>query len=384
MKTFRLLCSKVHLWLGLALSLVLILISLSGSLLVFRSEIDRLLRPDLLKVEPSGTPIGPTQAARLAQRAFPQDRVRLLALPGQPDEPYEAWMAETDRHVYVDPYGARVLGTRGSTEGVMNGLFALHAELLAGSTGMWIVGVSGFLIVLLAATGLVLWWPGWRRVKVGLMVVWRRGWRRLNYDLHRAGGFYTLIFLLLVALTGSGLVFYEQTGQLLNSMTASAPLPPPPSASVVGERAVDLDHALRTAQQELPEAVATFMYLPQQPTAPLTVRLRTPPEWHPLGRSFVYVDPYRGEVMRVDDMRGAPLGTRLLQTLYPLHIGAVGGLAVRWLYALLGLMPLILSLTGVLIWYVRWRKKHRQLNKQAERKAVPARPVAADLPTGPV
>ena len=55
----RRLCSKVHLYVGLALSLLLIVISLTGSTLVFRGELDRLLRPDLLQVEPaSGSTCG--------------------------------------------------------------------------------------------------------------------------------------------------------------------------------------------------------------------------------------------------------------------------------------------------------------------------------------
>ena len=47
---------------------------------------------------------------------------------------------------------------------------------------------------------------------------------------------------------------------------------------------------------------------------------------------------------------------QVLQTFYPLHIGAVGGRVGQWLYVLLGLAPAVLSVTGTIIWYQRWRR----------------------------
>ena len=379
MRSFRLVCSKVHLYAGLALGLVLIVISLTGSALVFRSEIDALLRPDLLQVEPAGARIGPGRAVRAVRAALPGAQPRLVHLPQRPGAPYEIALPD-GRHAFVDAYRGNVLGTRAAGEGVMNTLFALHAELLAGATGLWIVGVIGLLTLLLAATGLVLWWPvgasTWRRLRVGLVVAWRRSPWRLNYDLHRAGGFYTALFLVLVAATGSALVFYSEAGALLNGVTGSRPLPPPPTVEHAGGGGTPpalapsaLDAMLRTARRELPDAEATFLYLPQTNDAPLSVRMRTPPEWHPNGRSFVYLRPSDGAVLRTDDMRAAPAGARLLHLVYPLHIGAVGGGAagssvVRVLYVLLGLAPVALSVTGVLIWYRRWRKKRRALRAE--------------------
>ena len=380
--TLRWVCSKVHLYVGLALSLVLIVICVTGSALVFRGELDRLLRPDLLQVEdPGGPRLGPDRALQVVRDARPQTEPRLVELPQEATAPYKVWLTN-GRHAFVDAYRPALLGTRGVHEGFMNTLFDLHAELLAGATGLVIVGVSGLLTLVLAVTGLVLWWPAglspgalrWRRLRVGLVVAWRRGAWRLNYDLHRAGGVYTLLFLALVAGTGSALVFYSQTGTLLNWVTGSRSLPPPPSVqagSGGGPRSPSLDEAVRTARQEVPGAVPTFVYLPQAAEAPLSVRLRTPPEWHPNGRSFVYLRPRDGTVLRVDDMRNAPTGARLLPAVYPLHIGAVGGGIVRVLYVLLGLSPVALAVTGTLIWFRRWRKRHRSL---PENGSAPPRP----------
>ena len=61
---------------------------------------------------------------------------------------------------------------------------------------------------------------------------------------------------------------------------------------------------------------------------------------------------------------------------YPLHVGAFG-VAVRVLYGLLGIAPAVLSVTGVLIWYRRWRRQDRAVRAPQ----IPARPAKAVLPT---
>ena len=372
----RLWCSRVHLWVGLALGLVLVVVSVTGSALVFRHEIDRALNPALLRVEPSGERVPPGALVTGVEEAT-GGAVRLVRLPRAPDHAAEVWLADDDRRVYADPYTGAVLGVRGGNEGAMNALFALHAELLGGEVGARVVGVVGLLTVLLAATGLVLWWPTpptVRRLRKALAVVWRRGPWRLNYDLHRAGGFWTAGFLVLVAATGSALVFYDAAGALLHGATGSAPPPPPPTvaADEGGADRAALDGALDAARRALPDGEPTFLALPQAEGAPLAVRLKTPSEWHPNGRSYVYLAPATGRVLRVDDARDAPAGARLLYAAYPLHVGAVGGGAVRALYVLLGLAPAALSATGVLIWYRRWRRRHRRVSgPERLRAAVP-------------
>jgi uncharacterized iron-regulated membrane protein len=391
MSTLRRVSSWIHLYGGLALGGVLIVISVSGSALVFKDTLDRWLRPDLLRVAPGGERVSLNRVVDAVRAAHPEARPRLLEMPVDAAAPLTVWLAEDNRHVYVDPYRGTVLGERAADAGVMNTISRLHIELLAGDTGLVLVGVVGLLLVVLTITGLVLWWPRrLRAVGAALRVAWRHGALRFNYDLHRAGGFYTTLFVLLTALTGSAFAFYPTTQQLISTVTASAPWPPapptveaPPDSTREPAR-IDYEAGLQAALDRLPGAEASFVYVPQSPTAPLTVRVRTPPEWHPNGRSFVYLHPARTNVLRVDDAREAPGGAQVLQTFYPLHVGAIGGLLGKWLYVVLGLAPAVLSVTGTIIWYRRWRRTappttDAPATSEAER--VGTRP--AELPTRP-
>ncbi|WP_251979891.1 PepSY-associated TM helix domain-containing protein [Salinibacter ruber] len=380
MSTLRRVSSWIHLYGGLALGGLLIVISVSGSALVFEDALKAWLRPDLHRVTPARERAPLDEVFDAVEDAHPGVTPRIVNLPTAPTEPAVVRLGPDAPSVYVDPYRATVLGERRPDAGLVNTVVDLHVELLAGRTGGLLVGVSGLLLVVLALTGLVLWWP--RRLTAlwrALRVAWRQGAGRINYDLHRAGGFYTMLFVLLTALTGSAFIFYPTTQQMLATVTATNPWPPP-APTVSADR--DADEAgtvsyqavMRAATATLPEAEPTFLYVPQEPDAPVTVRLRTPPEWHPNGRSFVYARPSDASVLRVDDARKAPLGAQVLQTFYPLHIGAVGGLVVKWLYVIFGLSPAVLSVTGTVIWYQRWRT--RAPNEAA--------PVATEENTRPV
>ncbi len=132
---------QVHLWIGIGIGLYVMLISLSGSVIVFRRELDRALCP------------GPGQSIACEPELV-------------------SWLAE------------------------------LHDDLLAGHTGRVVNGVGAILILVLAIAGLVLWWPGrsnwWRRMSLRRGV----GGRRFTLDLHNMLGFWLFVFVFVWALGG--------------------------------------------------------------------------------------------------------------------------------------------------------------------------------------
>ena len=362
MKTLRRISLILHRYLGLYLGAVIVVLSLTGSVLVFRGEIDAWMHPDVVRVAPTTERVSLDRVTHRVEAAFPGDQVRLVRLPQSPTEPYKVWLSEASHErVFVDPADGTILGHWDERETLTGWLFTLHTDLFAGTTGAWVVGLSGLALALLCVTGLVLWWPGVRNWWMAVTVKAKR----LNYDLHRAGGFWTMLFVLVIALTGAGLIFYTSAGHLLHWMTGSTmESEPPPTVTTVQEPRVSLAEVFQTARAELPNATPTFLYRSQSAQAPALVRFRMAGELHPNGRSFVYVDPYRGVVLRVDRAVEGPLGQHLQHALYPLHIGSFGGIAVKVLYALLGLVPVVLAVTGVIIWYPRWRRKKQRLTRR--------------------
>jgi uncharacterized iron-regulated membrane protein len=81
-------------------------------------------------------------------------------------------------------------------------LLELHDDLLGGTTGRSINGIGAVFVIVLAVTGIVVWWPGiqtWRR---GLTAPRGAGWPRFIWGLHSMIGFWSFGYILLFGVSG--------------------------------------------------------------------------------------------------------------------------------------------------------------------------------------
>ncbi len=362
---------NLHLYTGLAAGLLLLLSGLTGSLLVFRDEIEGLVYPELMKTVPRDERVSLQVVLEAVGRAYPQDRPFSIRLPRTPQQTYLVKMNDGhDLFVYADPYSGRILGAHRQEDTFTGWIALLHTELLSGERGETILGVGALLLICMSVTGLILWWPRNGKILPGFKIQWSAHWKKVNFDLHRASGIYAALFLLLTSFTGASLVFNKTFAGFINAVTESPPRPAPPLSNPLraGMPAPSLNVLLHQADRILP-ATATWISLPQTAQAPLVVRKKLPQESHPNGRNFVYFDQYTGRVLQVENALTAPLGTRIFNTLYPIHIGAIGGTPTRTLQVIIGLSPLILFATGCVMWGNRRQvKRYRsRLTKQDAR-----------------
>src|SRR2546426_12565193 len=70
-------------------------------------------------------------------------------------------------------------------------LLELHDDLLAGETGRRVNGIGALLVIVVAITGIVVWWPGFTTWRRSLTVHRNVGWQRFTWHLHSMIGFWT-------------------------------------------------------------------------------------------------------------------------------------------------------------------------------------------------
>jgi uncharacterized iron-regulated membrane protein len=347
---------RVHLLLALTVGLFAALSGLTGSVLVFHPELDRILNAELRSVEPRDARPQLDAAIAAVRGHFPDEPIQFARLARAPGETYEFWIGAGLRRVYVDPYTTRILGWRSEHPGVIGFIENLHEHLLSGVTGQTILGVVGLVLLVVLGTGLYLWWPGLRKLAGAFRL--RRGapWIKVNYDLHRLIGIVSFLLLFLSALTGAALIFHRVSAGLLIATLGGTPPPAPPviesatpgpilSAAVLVERA----HAA------LPDATPTWIQPPASPKAPFLVRLRFDSNPHPNGTTYVAVHPHTGEILALHSHRAAGFGQKAADLRYPLHTGEALGLAGRIAMAAAGLAPTALLVTGLSFWLIRRR-----------------------------
>jgi uncharacterized iron-regulated membrane protein len=220
---------QVHLWTGLVLGLYIVFISLTGSAIVFRREMDQALCPRIVLVRRSAPHLSTAQLNAAAQRAFrrlPHFNPALVQVraPREPGAAVEAWYRVGNRgrlQRLIDPYSGRDLGDAAPCEPAFISVIAdLHDELLAGEFGTAINGGGAVALTLMCLTGMILWWPGQSRWRRSLRVHRHVGWRRFTWDLHSMVGFWLFALLLMWAFSAIYLAlpnaFYD-TGDFLSA-----------------------------------------------------------------------------------------------------------------------------------------------------------------------
>lgn len=375
----RLIWLRLHRWLGLGLGGVFVLLGLTGSLLVFYTELDRQITPELAAVDPAA-PITSWQAVLDAlQRAHPQrDRSWRIELPPEGRGLVTARYlqpAETQGQqfapllVSVDPARGEVVASRFWGQFFATWVFDLHYTLLAGEGGLAVVGVLGLLMTLMLIAGLMLWWPRRGQWRAALRLRLAGSAARRHYDLHKLLGVGGSIVLLVLALTGFALALPNVVAPLFRALGSAPAMPPISVPREPGVPLLSLDDALQRAQCHWPEAVPRWVDTPAAGSAVLRVRVWLPGDpSRRFPRSYVWLNAQTGELLATRDARQQPAGDAALAWLHPLHNGEAFGLAGRMLACVAGLLPLGLMWTG----WLRWRDRRRAARVQAARHGADA------------
>jgi uncharacterized iron-regulated membrane protein len=210
---------QIHLWTGIGVGLYVLMISVTGSILVYRVELVRAFsaKPDLAAAK--GEPLSNDQLKAAAKAAYPDHEVGDIARARRRTVPAEVTLtrgAETKQRMF-DVYTGKDLGEANPFSlKALNWILDLHDNLLAGRTGRRVNGVFGILLIGLVLTGIVIWWPGVQSWPKSLTFRWNTSWKRFNWDLHSAVGFWTLLFVLMFGVTGVYLGMPQPFGDLVD------------------------------------------------------------------------------------------------------------------------------------------------------------------------
>lgn len=347
----------VHLWIGLSVGFLFAVVSLSGSVVVFRRELDGLQRPYLVYVAPHGPRLDvETLQARL-RTAYPgagsRDFTTLLFSPSGTGALTTYVKGDS---IAVDPYDGHTIAHLAGSSTFGGWMKELHVRLLEGKLGEAVNGEAALVASLLLLSGLWLWWPATRRqIRLRLTVKRRAGFRRTVYDLHNVIGFYSLAALFVVTLTGAALVFNRPLQKFVNDHTTA---PQPKRFRIVpsGKR-LSIEALMERAATAAPGTRLVLMTIPAVPRQPFTTMRQRDRGFFPY--VSLTLDPYTGAVLRIEDDATDPLGRKFMRQMSVLHFGIWGSTLSKILYVLLGLVPAALYATGIILWWKRFSAKRK-------------------------
>lgn len=374
---------RVHKWTSLICTLFMLLLCLTGLPLIFAEEIDHALG---YSVTPPAMPES-TQRANLdvivaaAKTRKPGHAVQFIV--GEPDEP-DLWFVRMAKTVDADhPSAFYAFDARTGAylyeypldQGIMNFVLRLHVDMFAGLWGMLFLGFMGLLLVASLVSGVVLYDPFMRKLAFG--TVRREQSTRLKWlDLHNLLGIVTLVWFLVVGITGvintlATPIFGQwQSGELAEMTAPYRNMPPVQEIDTVQK-------ALDAAYKAAPDMTLSFMAFPgnsfagkrhfvafMQGNSPMTSKLLKP----------VLIDAQTGLVV---ETRELPWYVTALLVSKPLHFGDYGGLPLKVIWALLDMLSIAVLGSGLYLWL-----KKRNGSFEARMGALPNEKDSAALSTG--
>lgn len=197
---------QLHLWSGIGIGLYVLLISVTGSVLVYRNELYRAATRDPIIVTERGAPLTDEQLKGTVKRAYPGYSIVIISRAKNPAQAVSISLEGRSgrKNRLFNPYTGADLGDSVPLGiWLVSKLLELHDDLLAGPTGRSVNGAGAILIVVLAFTGIVVWWPGIKTWRRSLIFHRNAGWQSTVWNMHSVIGFWSFASILVFAISGA-------------------------------------------------------------------------------------------------------------------------------------------------------------------------------------
>ena len=379
---------------------------MSGSILLYRPEIERLQASDAYDVSGKAPTTSLVEAREAVLAEHPKfDATSVWAEHGV------YLVTDYETGWTVDPGTGKVLGHVGESPGWLQWMDNLHECFLScedypGTVGVlvkevpgsaWLgfdgakitwggllLGVLALLLLYLSLTGIWLWFPRPSKWRSSMDVRWKRGRFARDTDLHKVAGMIAIPFLLMWAVTGASYEF----GFVEKVWYAVTPGDHQEYPDAVSKKSKAADiaptEAVAAAQAKYPDRELLNFDMPAKDDATAAYTMYFKDGFDPYGHSTypgdlgVYVDRHTGVA---NDFYGAP-GESTAQSAYdgfnyPVHSGYVVNGWWRLIWLAFGLSPLLLAWTGVSTWLVR--RSTRKARKQSTKRGDAPPPMPAGL-----
>ena len=414
----------IHRYAGLFISFFLVIAGLTGSILAFYHELNNWLNPSCQVAIQTKPMLDPLELRDKALMLEPNGRINSLNLQRQPGEVFTAVIEpkinpETNKPyaitpVNLNPYtGESIITVQESIaapigywplnrKNILPFIYELHYSLLMGETGLWLFGIAATIWTIDCFVGFYLTFPirkkslnsvkcstpinilskvkskqpnFWQRWLIAWKIKWPSSKQRLHFDLHRAGGLWLWLMLFIFAwsavLLNMNATIYQPVMKLFFDMTEYENYPVPNLANPLPDPMIDFKTGYQIGRQLVAEQAQLkgFKIIDEQsfsyhPTTGLyQYSIRTDRDiTNKSASSHIYFDGANGKLVKLFLPTGEKSGDTITCWLAALHMANVWGLPYQIFVCVFGLAIILLTITGIYIWYKK--RQARILSKR--------------------
>ncbi|SEF95844.1 PepSY-associated TM helix domain-containing protein [Algoriphagus boritolerans] len=398
-KPIRKFLNDIHLYAGLTCGLIVIVVCLSGTIYVYNTEIRETADSERYFVEVFGEKMSLDELKAEVEAALKGEIVSVNVFQSE-DRSVQFGVktegAERPVTYFVNPYSGEILANnieKTGTEEFMGYVFSLHRWLLLDKIekpilesktnmelGRFINGVATLLFLLGVITGIFIWFPqkvkNWKQ---GLKIKWSGNWKRVNHDLHNTLAFYSLIFLLIMAVTGPFWSYqwykegwqktwdiYQAPVQSGNQSKESVEK----SAEVIPSEfsVFSLDQVVAAGNSKLDYAGNLRISLPSKPGDNISISKSRTGFFAKAGADQLALDPETLDVKEAKLFSDLSTRQQIGRSVKSLHTGEIFGQFTKFLWFLACVVATSLPITGTLIW---WNKHQKKKHSKPKRAVIP-------------
>ncbi|HEX5008005.1 MAG TPA: PepSY domain-containing protein [Hyphomonadaceae bacterium] len=359
-----------HFYAGLVCIPFVIWLAVTGSIYLFRPQIEAWIDRDLVALERTGQPATQKAIMAAATAAVPGSTLAGIVLPEHPDQAARVLVSNhgARTRVYVHPDTLAILKTVDEQGRFERIVFRLHGELMMGNGGSILVELAASWAVVMILTGLYLWWP--RNAKGLGGVLYPRlgqGARRFWRDLHAVTGIWVSAFALFLLSTGLPWALVWGNGfKMVRQWTGTAAISQDWSIGASNEHAEHAGHASGMVDHSvhggvgIDDIVARAIALRLAPPVMLTPPSEDSPVWW--ARSNAQNRPLREDVA-LDAMTGKIIDRdvfgekHIIDQIVGFGIAAHEGQLFAPLNQILGVLTAAGLITLCVSAFVMWRRR---------------------------
>jgi len=378
--------AKLHLWFGLSVGLIVFIVSLTGTMYIFKDEIQNQLRKEAIFIKAETITQQPLSIEVLREKValelnekYP---ISSVEIPLDRNKSYEFLYYEKDKKawnyfdevkinklIYVNQYTGEILGIYNEKYDLFPILKAIHWSLLLNSDwGKYVIGIPVVLFIIMLITGIILWWPQNKKMRKGRFSFdWKnvKTWKRKNYDLHNILGFYASFIALLLSLSGIYFAYPWVKNAFNFTLSGSLELPKekeiksPDSLLAKSNAIFDL-----TAEEtrKLYSTSSSFR-IPLNGKNKKGKDLKNIPisvygeDGKFAIRNQLVFDKYSGKLLANKPHQQLNNAEKYANANYDIHTGSYFGLFGKIIWFIAGLICTSLPVTGFLVWLGKQKKK---------------------------
>ena len=391
-RLFKKWTGKLHLWLGLSVGLIIFIVSITGTLFVFKDEVENFTRKEVIyhkEVNIAQKQVLPIRSLEkmVDEQVKEKYKIHWVNIPIDKKMSYQFYWYEHNtnawnyfeefpiyKSAYVNPYTGKVLKVFDEKNGFFQIVKCIHwSFLLKQDWGKYVVGIPVIIFVIMLISGIILWWPKNKAAaKQRFSFKWKniKSWKRKNYDLHNILGFYVSIFALIFSITGLFYAFFVVQTMMYFIFSGGKTEYPDFSniknkAPIEARTETTLDRVISTVHTKYPSSYGFSIDLGhphmddhEHPNFSVFVK-HLSYSYHK--NSSLIFDENSGELLHTYNHEDKNFGEKTVAANYDIHVGSILGLPTKIIAFIVSLICASLPLTGFLIWWGRRKKRKNNM-----------------------